>query len=205
RSRRKLSEGPGWGVLSAFAETGVSSRLSARERRYASRNAPPGPALTEDVRAGRTSDKDPLGKFPRKKPVVPGICPSARRATATNETGVTITESTDSLEGRYGASRAVRRNEAVRRDKAVARRGRLISGGSVNRGVCGSYARNLQVTAKGARRVRKRRQRGVGGSPAWLRGGSLGLLGGREREGPRGAPPGGAGHRGGAHAATPRE
>jgi len=26
---------------------------------------------TKDVRAGRTSDKDPLGKFPRKRPVVP--------------------------------------------------------------------------------------------------------------------------------------
>src|SRR5262245_52657413 len=30
RSGRKLGEGPGWGVLSAFAETGASSRLSAR-------------------------------------------------------------------------------------------------------------------------------------------------------------------------------
>src|SRR5262249_56007939 len=69
RSRRKLSEGPGWGVLSAFAETGVSSRLSARERRYASRNAPPGPALTEDAPAGGTRDNAPLGRVPRENAV----------------------------------------------------------------------------------------------------------------------------------------
>src|SRR5262249_702710 len=33
RSGRKLGEGPGWGVLSAFAEPGASSRLSAPSRR----------------------------------------------------------------------------------------------------------------------------------------------------------------------------
>src|SRR5262249_45250196 len=68
--------GPTANVRCERAFTRSTSNASGSGKNAGSRLAAP----TEDVRAGRTSDKDPLGKFPRKKARCPGYLPRRPRA-----------------------------------------------------------------------------------------------------------------------------